>query len=379
MRVEIVGDVAVSPNLAAGDGGACCAYPLTAALGDGAIATVYRRGTSKHSHDGVLVMQTSGDGGAHWAEPVTIFDGTKLEPSKTAVTGGLVQTRSGALVAVFGVVEGLRPGVYMFDEEGQTLPRKILTTRSEDGGRTWSPPEPLETPGLSRAGIVARPFLLGDSEIALTLEHRTPLGAQGTAMVFSSDDGLTFGDLAIVAADAEGKLSLCDARVAVLTDGRILMLLWTFRQDTEETIEVHRTLSTDHGRTWSEPTGIGLVGQITVPLALPSGPVIAVSNVRVPPEGSQLWCSLDVGTTWASETRVQMWDVAEARILGQPVAESTASRGPSGIWDDLQRFSFGTPDLVLLDDGSVLMTYYATLDEIIHVRACRFRVDVDND
>jgi hypothetical protein len=29
----------------------------------------------------------------------------------------------------------------------------------------------------------------------------------------------------------------------------------------------------------------------------------------------------------------------------------------------------------LLSDGSVLLTYYATLDDVTHVRACRFRPD----
>ena len=45
------------------------------------------------------------------------------------------------------------------------------------------------------------------------------------------------------------------------------------------------------------------------------------------------------------------------------------------VWDALAVFSFGTPDLALLDDGSILLTYYATADGIIHVRACRFRIE----
>ena len=42
--------------------------------------------------------------------------------------------------------------------------------------------------------------------------------------------------------------------------------------------------------------------------------------------------------------------------------------------DELQRFRFGTPDLVLLDAETVLLTYYATLNDVVHVRSCGFRV-----
>ena len=374
MDIKIVSDLAVSPNLAAADDGVCCAYPLSALLDDGTVALVYRSGETKHSHDGVLMTQTSADQGASWGEPRVVFDGTVLDPNRTAVTGGLVQTPNGALLTVFGVVEGLEPGVYMFSDEGLPLPRKILLSRSEDTGQTWSAAEVFATPGIPRAGIVSRPFLSAAGEVCVLLEFQNSAGAQSTAMMFSSDDGQTFGDPIVVAEDPEGKLSLCDARATVLPDGRILVLLWTFRQEDEQTIEVHRTFSSDHGRTWSAPQSIGMVGQITPPLALPSGAAIALSNVRVPPEGIQLWHSADGGENWDSERRVQMWDLGEGRMLGQAISPAQPAGPGASVWDELQRFSFGTPDLVSLNDGTILMTYYATVDDFIHVRACRFSI-----
>jgi len=376
MQVEIVHDAPVSPNLAAGDGGTCRAYPLTTPLRDGSVVTVYRRGQSKHSHDGVLVMQKSSDGGTSWDDPTVVFDGIGDDPTQTAVTGGMVQTPSGDLLTVFGVVEGLKPGVYMFSEEGNVLPRKTLIRRSRDGGETWSPAEVFETPRLGRAGITARPVVTAAGEVCMLLEFRTSAGAQGTAAVFSRDDGQTFTDPVIVAEDRTGSLSLCDARATVRPDGRILVMLWTFRQDNEETIEVHRVHSDDHGRTWSEPESIGLVGQITAPLALPSGELVAVSNFRQSPEGIQLWCSWDGGQNWNADPRIQMWDLGRGSVLGEAVTAGPGEESGAGVWDELQRFSFGTPDLALLQDGTVLMTYYATISEIIHVRACRFTVDL---
>lgn len=373
MNLDILFDVPVSPNRAAGVPGQVCAYPLTSVLQDGTVATVYRRGATKHSHDGVLVMQTSADGGATWTEPRTVFDGTAESPRRTVVTGGVVPTKSGSLLLACGVVEGLEPGVFMFDAAAADRPMYVLTRRSADGGRTWTPAAPLPTPGLRQAGITARPFLTALEEVAVLVEYRTAAGAQGTAIVFSRDEGRTFGAPTIAAADKDGRLSLCDARTAVLPDGRIVMLLWTFRQDDEETIEVHQAWSSDHGRSWTKPEGIGLVGQISAPLARPSGGTIALSNVRVAPDGIDLWHTGPDGR-WNTGHRIRMWDAGTGRMLGERVVAAEARAAGLAVWNELPRFSFGTPDVVSLPDGSILMTYYATLDAVVHVRACRFRI-----
>lgn len=374
MKVKITADCPVSPNFAGGDAAIACAYPLTALLADGAIATIYRRGESKHSHDGALVMQTSTDQGETWTAPLTVFDGLHLEPAQTAVTAGLCQTRDGALLATFGAVEGLPPGLYMFSDEGERLPRRLYVTRSEDSGNTWSTPISLDLPEFSKAGITTRPFVLPDDTLCMPIEFKTTQGPNGTAMIFSKDNGATFGPPVIVAADPAGRLNLCDARFDRLPDGRLITFLWTFLQESEETIEVHRSYSSDDGRTWSTPESIGFVGQITAPLALPTGAVIAASNYRHPPEGIRLWYSPDGGESWDTRQPVQMWDLSQGRVLGEPIAEAGERHEEGNIWDALALFSFGTPDLVPLTDGSVLMTYYCTIDGIIHVRACRFRL-----
>ena len=194
-------------------------------------------------------------------------------------------------------------------------------------------------------------------------------------MIFSRDHGESFDPPATVAADRSGELNLCDARYDVLPDGRILALIWTFREDTEETIEVRRSYSSDGGQTWTAPENIGYVGQVTAPVVLPDGSVVAASNYRLPPEGIRLWGSRDRGESWPGLGPIQMWDPNANRMVGEPVVQPERTAvDAGGIWEALDRFTFGTPDLVLLSDGSLLMTYYATLKGITHVRACRFRV-----
>ena len=122
-----------------------------------------------------------------------------------------------------------------------------------------------------------------------------------------------------------------------------------------------------------QPTGIS--GQIAVPLAFPSGAVIGATNVRQGRDGIRLWASRDGGATWDIGNPIQMWDAQQSRMLGASIDSCPVGIKDEGVWEALDKFSFGTPDLNLLNDGSVLLTYYATIDDICHVRACRFSVE----
>ena len=372
MQIEILSDRPVSRNYLQGNGSLACAYPSSTVLADGDIACVYRQGATKHSPDGILVMQTSSDCGNSWTEPQVVFDGQQLNPTKTVESGGICFTNTGTLVATFGLVEALPAGVYVFSEQGMALRRKTCASRSEDRGATWSDRSQMDVSPFQNAGITTRPFVLPNGAICVPVEVQTAQGPMGTALTFSQNDGRTFESLSVCAADPEGRLNLCDARFTTLPDGRILMLLWTFLQESEKTIEVHQSLSADGGRTWLAPRPTGISGQITVPLALPSGTLIAASNFRHTPEGIRIWMSTDEGSRWDSEPPIQMWDLRKSCVLGQPVSEESFEEKDESVWEALDRFTFGTPDLLQLRDGSILLTYYGTVSGITHVRACRF-------
>lgn len=375
MKIEILFDLPVSPNMAAANANETCSYPFSAILANGDIACIYRRGKEKHTYDGVLLMQTSSDGGETWSAPLVAFDGRDHRPPRCVVEGGMGQTAAGTLLATFGMVEATSPDAYLFSEEGRKQKRGVCAVRSEDLGETWSEPTYIDTSAFPRAGITTKPLALPGDELFVPLEVETTFGANGTAAAFSTDDGRTFGPLVTCAADPAGEKNLCDARFALLDDGRILMLLWTFLESSEETITVHRSFSSDNGRTWSEVEPTGITGQIAVPVGLPSGVVIAASNFRHPPDGIRLWASPDGGETWNTDSPIQMWDVRQSRMLGEAIAPEAAEIKDEGVWDALDKYTFGTPDLIRLNDGTILLMYYATIDGICHVRACRFRVN----
>ena len=118
------------------------------------------------------------------------------------------------------------------------------------------------------------------------------------------------------------------------------------------------------------------LGQITDPLTVEGDTVLAASNYRWPPEGIRLWVSRDRGMTWPVEESVQMWDSARKEIVAD--AMPVGDRLPNeGVWDALPTFTFGTPHLKCLADGTFLLTYYAQVDGTADVRACRFSADLE--
>src|SRR4051794_30804512 len=72
-----------------------------------------------------------------------------------------------------------------------------------------------------------------------------------------------------------------------------------------------------------------------------------------------------------------MWDPRADRVLGEvmPVADMAREGAGGKVWQALPGFTFGVPDLLRLEPQVVLLTYYATLPGIIHVRACRFQFE----
>lgn len=374
MKIEVLFDVAVSPNLQSGDRAATCAYAFATLLPSGEVVCVCRRGATKHSYDGVLAMQRSSDGGRTWSESTVVFDGRTLRPPQSVICGGVGLTAEGTLVAMYGTVEATRPDAFVFSESGLRQKQAVYISRSEDGGRSWRPAAEIDPSPFPVAWAATCPFPLASGDLCVPLEVRTAAGVQATAITFSRDDGRTFEPVVPCAVDDAGRLNLCDARFAVLGDGRILALLWTFRQEGEETIAVHRTYSADDGRTWSPPVPTNISGQIAAPMVLDGDAVIAAVNYRQPPEGIRLWASSDAGQTWDADGVVQMWDARQSRVVAEPVKSGSRPGGEKGVWDALEQFTFGTPGMIRLDDGTVLLTYYATIDGICHIRATRFAV-----
>jgi hypothetical protein len=197
-----------------------------------------------------------------------------------------------------------------------------------------------------------------DGNLLIPVEAR---GARGQSMVFaafSPDGGRALKPAVACVADPTGETGYGDSRFALLDDGSVVMLLWTYRQATEETLAVHRSSSADCGRTWSAPASTLAEGQIMSPLPLDSGNLIAASTVRTGRHGIRLRFSLDRGQSWEHDSCRHMWDPYDEQLFGEVIApDRSTSRGPGEkIWAALPGFTFGYPDLVRRGEDTFLLT-----------------------
>jgi hypothetical protein len=376
MNVEIIHDVAVSPNLERRDAASVCVYPASTVTRRGELLCVYRQGSAKHSRDGTLLVQQSADAGRTWSAPVTVYDGMKGEHPESVHTGVIVESAAGDVLVFFTTVEARKPDVYIFSEEGRALQQRMWLVTSPDGGRTWLAAREMDVPGLPpNRYFGSRPLVVSDGSLLLPIEVTAAEGQQAMLVSRSEDGGRSFSAALPIAWDASGRLGFGDGRLAELDDGSVVMLTWTYRHPSEESIHVHRCLSSDGGRTWSAPEPTDLMCQIPAPQAWTGSQMLAAGTVRTPPEGIRLVASQDAGRTWDAARAIQLWDPRELRASGKPLALSPA--GPAdapGLWAALPSFTFGSPELMRIGEDEMVMTCYAIIDGITHVRACRFKV-----
>jgi hypothetical protein len=177
--------------------------------------------------------------------------------------------------------------------------------------------------------------------------------------------------------DARGNVGYGDVRLTALPDGKILMLVWTWLYTTEETQSAHRCLSADGGLTWTQPEPTNVRCQIMSPFYHKEDVVIAVSNLRTPPvPGIHLVFSRTAGKEWNADSPVLMWDAVHEQMQGKSlkIKGSAMDEAQEKIWKSLPGFTFGTPDLLRIEENQFLLSYYATKDKVMHARACSFEL-----
>ena len=378
MKVDVLSDVVVSNGTAEMGLGLHCAYPACGEAPDGLILCVYRAGSQSHSYDGVTCAQTSSDQGRTWSQPVVLFDRRHTTPAESLVQPVALAPRDGLLLALTPtVVAGSTCAHPLVSEAGLQFERRCYKCHSVDDGRTWSQPELLtHLAGLSLAG---KSCVLPDGHLFINAARTEPVGLRMNMACFSSDHGRTIGPPVELFQDPQWRWAYDEANYTTFPDGTMLGLYWTWRVNDPQSMKisesapVHRSVSSDLGRTWALPAATNLVGQISSPAALDDRTVLVASNYRYKPPGIRLWISHDRGQSFNPDRVLQMWDPQAGRITAR-AQETAPPPTDQGTTNAFEAFTFGLPELHRLADATLLMTYWCTCQGDVQVRACRFRL-----
>lgn len=214
-------------------------HPSTLLLPDNkTILIAYPKGHGR----GAIVHKKSFDGGLTWTD--------RLETPENWATSMEVPTLF-RLLDPHGV-----PRILMFSGKAGG----IRVSRSEDEGETWSPLQPISTPGPSYGGIVTMGSMVelkDGSYMALFHDdgrwlRNPPEHPEGKRFevysVVSSDGGLTWSQPRVIARHAVGHL--CEPGALRSPDGKQIAVL--LRENSRQ-LNSFVIFSDDEGNSWSEP------------------------------------------------------------------------------------------------------------------------------
>ncbi len=274
---------------------------------------------------GQVVAMTSRDDGATWTYPRVLLDSATDDRDS-----GVVETAKGSLLVTTFTSLAYEPILAKVEKEGNWPADRLrawqgardrLTAeerqselgewliRSTDGGRTWS--ERIPTVANSPHG----PIQLKDGRL-LYPGKKLWKGDKKIGVAESRDDGQTWQWLADIPT-RPGDTATADYHElhgVEAADGTLIVQIRNHNVTNKG--ETLQTESTDGGRSWSVPHAIGVWGLPSHLLRLRDDRLLMSYGHRRPPFGNQARISSDHGRTW-SEPLIVSGDGASGD-LGYP-------------------------------------------------------------
>jgi hypothetical protein len=329
-------------------------WPTVARRKSGELLLAYSGGREGHICPfGRVELMRSHDEGKTWGWPRVVLD-TEIDDRDS----GVLETAKGTLLvttftslyyetllAAAEKIPAGKPGAWPADRlqrwqaahnRVSEAQRKALSgvwmLRSTDGGLNWS--GPYDAHVTSPHG----PFQLSDGRL---LYAGNDWQRNRLAVYQSSDDGQSWQHLADIAPrPGDGLGSYYELHgVEAAPDRLVVQIRNEDKNDTNETLQ---TESSDGGKTWTVPHRIGVWGIPSHLLKLRDGRLLMTYGYRRPPFGNQARISSDQGRTW-SEPIIVSGDGVEGD-LGYPSSVQLSDGSLLSVWYETMK---GSPRAVL--------------------------------
>ena len=332
-------------------------------LSSGRILAGFRRGSTKYSSDGNCCVAESTDEGKSWDVVCEQFDnqinGITVEVRSIA----LGESRNGHVLGFLSCSNRSAGEGYYDADTDTTAPSTIYVTRSADGGRTWSKYRILDTGSLQYPVLSGPAVPLDGGRWLVTRERQEPELAGGPSLhsadaTVVADDG-TAEKILAVARDSRDQIFFYDQRQAYCPKSRqLIAAFWTYDREAEKDVAIHVARGDPATLQWETPFDTRISGQIAQPIPLPDGRLLLFYVHREPPGSMRLIASEDSGKTWQTSNELEVY-----RKGGGPEKGAAGEGDYTSMWVDMGKWSFGHPAGVVLNDGTILLAYYAGPDE----------------
>ena len=330
------------------------AFATLVRLDDGQVLCGFSVGGGAHASGGTHCAR-SADGGRTWTHQGLIL-GSEVTPATTNHLR-LSRTRDGAILAY-----GQRDRC---DQTGGGDGCEAVFCRSEDGGRSWSPPRVLPAP-LPGPYEISNPVVVTDDGrwLAPAATHHGDLYGETVVLFESCDGGDTWPAMHTVFEHPQRAVGYLEQKVIQSRPNELLAVAW--RQDYGKDVDLTNgySFSLDGGRTWDGPHDTGIEGQTMTPLWLGADRFLVLYNRRWGRQSIQMCLVRARGADWSVEFEDTMWD-ARATLDRTEEASSNA---------EIPLFKFGYPMPLRLDDETVLATHWCEENGMCGIRWTRMRL-----
>jgi len=337
------------------------AFPSPCVTPGGRWLCAFRVAPTKAGTKGQRTFLTwSDDEGRSWSEPIEPFPPTAVD-GKPGLIRGAALTALGErrLIAALCWVDHSDPEAPFFNEATEgLLDTRMLLAESDDGGEAWSPPRLMDTSPFHVPTPITGPILrLPQGELACQFEVNKPYDdpepwRHASVLMFSKDGGRTWPRHAVVTQDPANRVFYWDQRPAVIGDGRILDVFWTFDRQAATYRNIHGRESADDGRTWSGLWDTGVPGQPAAVFALANGALAMPYVDRTAAPVIKVRRSSDGGRTWPADGELILHGA------GGP-SQTEAKASMQDAWSEMSKFSVGLPNTAPLPQGGAVVAYYA--------------------
>ena len=363
-----------------------CTVPSLARLASGRLVASLRAGSSKDAADEDILVLVSDDDAATWR--LTFAGFGDLPPGRGRIrAAGLTPLGGDRLAACLTWVDRAHPTRPLFDPQTEgILPTRTLLAASGDAGESWAVLGEVSLAPHTGNAITGALLILQDGRLALPYEAWKEWGdtrpaRHHAALRLTGPGGLgnwgersawpgQWPELAVVAHDPQGETLYWDQRLTVAADtGELVAMLWTHDRRSGQDIDIHITWGSPDARRWTPPTDTGIGGQICAPLALGGGRVFAAYVHRHSPPSLAAILSNDFGRTWTAAEELAFYEKPRGAEPGVGQQRDFAD-----YWADMNIWSFGHPEPLLLPNGDIMVAYYAGDATAMGIHWVRIRV-----
>ncbi|HEV2362775.1 MAG TPA: sialidase family protein [Caulobacteraceae bacterium] len=339
-------------------------------------------------------MTRSADGGLSWSDPTVVLDWTDTRGNWDC---GFCELADGTWMVNLTIAGFFKRGVRAEGVSWASGPTSeawgdwtwsyrtmgwlgTAVVKSQDRGRTWSSPIPVNVRPLKHGGCRLGCWQLPSGAILMGLYGRIRgYGEEGenestrSALMRSDDGGDNWEYYSTLAYDPASIIDYEEPALLRLADGRLVSFMRTHVNPSGDAKNLVFVVSEDDGFSWTPPKWTNIWGYPAETIPLADGRYLMIYGYRRPPYGVKGVVSAD-GLSWDDR---DSFFVSEGGVPGAPGAAQSPGRRRVD-WKNPGVFQHtGYPSVVQLGDGSIVASYHQW-DEaerpLQYVRCTRFRL-----